>query len=353
MSDTNEIHELIEKTIAPPGIQKKNRRSIFKTIGDVGVKIKKDALTAFNAHFPYVADEKKLEEHGQALLIPHLLHDGAEEYRNRVATASFFLSKAGERCYIMSQLEAHFGNRYVLSETFLNVYVKVLDISEGDRQWVRQFLDELLNPVIRLTFGDWIKYIEQFPFSDTDRKTIRRIESEQFFHSVVFRDGRILRDGVTVLPTHAVSVFHDGSKQRNAALERKSFYRVPADNFINTPVLHNSGGIDILSLFFMRHFAEDWNFNEKSDALHFDHISQAHSEQFTLNDSDNNAAVMRCTDTFKVSDTISMSGIAGTVTDVWHLDDGLFYGMRYARFRNGHLFRNGYETRKGNILIAL
>ena len=58
MSDTNEIHELIEKTIAPPGIQKKNRRSIFKTIGDVGVKIKKDALTAFNAHFPYVADEK-------------------------------------------------------------------------------------------------------------------------------------------------------------------------------------------------------------------------------------------------------------------------------------------------------
>ena len=258
MSDTNEIHDLIEKTIAPPGIQKKNRRSIFKTIGDVGIKIKKDALTAFNAHFPYVADEKKLEEHGQALLIPHLLHDGAEEYRNRVATASFFLSKAGERGYILSQLEAHFGDRYVLSESFLNVYIKVLDISESDRQWVRQFLDELLNPVIRLTFGDWMKYIEHLPFTDTDEKCVKRIEAEQFASNRVFRNGQVLRDGHTVLSTRYIQLFRDGVVKRDGAMQtRSNKRRVAAIDQISIPIQRSSGLVDLLTIVRVKTAASD------------------------------------------------------------------------------------------------
>ena len=258
MSDTNEIHELIEKTIAPPGIQKKNRRSIFKTIGDVGVKIKKDALTAFNAHFPYVADEKKLEEHGQALLIPHLLHDGAEEYRNRVATASFFLSKAGERGYILSQLEAHFGDRYVLSESFLNVYIKVLDISESDRQWVRQFLDELLNPIIRLTFGDWMKYIEHLPFTDTDEKCVKRIEAEHFASNQVFRNGMVLRDRHTILPTCYLRLFRDGAAKRDGAMQtRSNKRRVAAIDQISIPIQRRSGLVDLLTTVRVKMAASD------------------------------------------------------------------------------------------------
>lgn len=258
MSEQNEIHELIEKTIAPPGIQKKNRRSIFKTIGDVGVKIKKDALTAFNAHFPYVADEKKLEEHGQALLIPHLLHDGTEEYRNRVATASFFLSKAGERGYILSQLEAHFGYRYVLSESFLNVYIKVLDISESDRQWVRQFLDELLNPVIRLTFGDWMKYIEHLPFTDTDEKCVKCIESEHFSSNRVFRNGQVLRDGHTVLSTRYIQLFRDGVVKRDGAMQtRSNKRRVAAIDQISIPIQRRSGLVDLLTTVRVKMAASD------------------------------------------------------------------------------------------------
>ena len=258
MSEQNEIHELIEKTIAPPGIEKKNRRSIFKTIGDVGAKIKKDALTAFNAHFPYVADEKKLEEHGQALLIPHLLHDGAEEYRNRVATASFFLSKAGERGYILSQLKAHFGDRYILSESFLNVYIKVLDISESDRQWVRQFLDELLNPVIRLTFGDWMKYIEHLPFTDTDEKCVKRIESEHFASNRVFRNGQVLRDGHTVLSTRYIQLFRDGVVKRDGAMQtRSNKRRVAAIDQISIPIQRRSGLVDLLTTVRVKTAASD------------------------------------------------------------------------------------------------
>jgi hypothetical protein len=80
----NELHDLIEKTINPPGMLKKNRRALFLTIRDIALLVKKDALTAFNAHFPYLADSKKLQEHGNALLIPHLLHDTETEYRERI-----------------------------------------------------------------------------------------------------------------------------------------------------------------------------------------------------------------------------------------------------------------------------
>lgn len=190
----SDVHELIDKTINPPGIQKKNRRSIFKTIGDVGTKIKQDALIAFNAHFPYLADEKKLEEHGEALLIPHLLHDGSEEFRNRVAAASFFLSKAGERGYILSQLEAHFGGRYILSEAFLRVYVKILDLSDADRQWVQQFLDELLNPVITLTVAEWFKYVERIVISERQEVVIKKEDFDFYPFDSLRYDGRFLCD---------------------------------------------------------------------------------------------------------------------------------------------------------------
>lgn len=320
MSDTNNIHELIEKTIAPPGIQKKNRRSIFKTIGDVGAKIKKDALTAFNAHFPYVADEKKLEEHGQALLIPHLFHDSAEEYRNRVATASFFLSKAGERGYILSQLEAHFGNRYILSESFLNVYIKVLDISESDRQWVRQFLDELLNPVIRLTFGDWMKYIEQLPFTDKDEKCVRKIDSECFSCYRIFRNGTVLRNG----------------------------YRG------DMPILRNAGLLDVCSLHLIRTFEESWEMNTKNDVLLFDRIAHSLVEKISIADSDSKNIAMKDSDRLLIADWVSLSVTAtATVTDIWHIADSCFCGKKYARFRDGRILHNGDKKRNSNVLIAL
>lgn len=304
MSDTNEIHELIEKTIAPPGIQKKNRRSIFKTIGDVGTKIKQDALIAFNAHFPYLADEKKLEEYGQALLIPHLLHDGAEEYRNRVAAASFFLSKAGERGFILSQLEAHFGNRYVLSESFLNVYVKVLDISESDRQWVRQFLDELLNPVIRLTFGDWMKCIEHLPFTDKDEKCVKRIEAEHFASNQVFRNGMVLRDGHTILPTCYLRLFRDGSAKRDGTVQTRSKKRQGASiGHVFVPIQRSSNLIDQLTRICINRVLSDrWQNQKTSDV---------------------------------------------SVLDI------LKVGMRYHYIRNGTRTRSGNIKRKGRALIAI
>jgi hypothetical protein len=124
----------IEKTINPPGIANKNRLALFSTIGGIADTVRADALKAFNAHFPYLADGAKLEEHGAALLVPRLLDDTEKEYRDRVSTASFFLTRSGERAYILEQLNAHFGGRYTVIDEFLEVYVKVRDLADTDRR---------------------------------------------------------------------------------------------------------------------------------------------------------------------------------------------------------------------------
>jgi hypothetical protein len=102
--------DFIKQTVNPPGINKPNRLALFSAIGDTAEKVRADALKAFNAHFLYLADSAKLEEHGKALIIPHLADDTEQEFRDRVSTASFFLMRAGERAYIREQLQARFGS---------------------------------------------------------------------------------------------------------------------------------------------------------------------------------------------------------------------------------------------------
>lgn len=150
----------IKKEIAPPGIHKKNYGSLFSVIGNVFERVKNDAETAFNAHFPYLCNLEKLRQHGTSLGIPELPHDTEEEYRARVAAASFHLIRAGERSYIEEQLEARFHNQYVLRDEFLRVFVNISGLSDEDRTWVRSLLDSLLNPNIALTIAEWFHYID-------------------------------------------------------------------------------------------------------------------------------------------------------------------------------------------------
>jgi hypothetical protein len=124
----------IGKNIDPPGLANKNRFAVFSTIGGIADTVRADALKAFNARFPYLADSVKLEEHGNALLVPRLIDDTEKEYRDRVSTASFFLTRSGERAYILEQLNAHFGDRYTVTDEFLDVYVKVRDLDVADRR---------------------------------------------------------------------------------------------------------------------------------------------------------------------------------------------------------------------------
>ena len=185
--------DFIKKTIHPPGINKPNRLALFTAIGEVAGKVRTDALAAFNAHFPYLADSVKLEEHGKALIIPHLAEDTEREFRDRVSTASFFLMRAGERAYIREQLQAHFGDRYILKEDFLKVYVQIVDLAEDDRSWVTGFLDWILNPAVALTVAEWFNLVDEIFMEDADTCALYRSTTD-FLYQGLRCDGRFLCD---------------------------------------------------------------------------------------------------------------------------------------------------------------
>jgi hypothetical protein len=162
----------IEETIDPPGFHKKNRGAVFSTIGKVFAVVRDDAATAVNAHFPYLADAKKLEEHGKALYIPHLINDTEEEYRERVTAASFYHMKTGERGYIKEQLAAHFQDRVMTMEEFLKIYVKVLGLTEEEKSWTYTFLDGIVDPNIGFQFISWEKLADVIRLSESQQIAI-------------------------------------------------------------------------------------------------------------------------------------------------------------------------------------
>jgi hypothetical protein len=194
------MKDWIVKNINPPGIKTKNRGSLFSAIGKIFGIVRDDAVATFNAHFPYLADEQKLARHGKSLSIPRLEHDTEQDYRERVAAASFYLMRSGERAYIIEQFTTHFGaDHYMLWDEFLRIYVKVIDPSDDDRAWAYSLLDSVVNPNVSLTAIDWFQFIETITSEDSQAVTLRR--SKQDIYPAELRcDGRILCDqGIEIL----------------------------------------------------------------------------------------------------------------------------------------------------------
>jgi hypothetical protein len=193
------VKHWIQKNINPPGMHKKNRGSLFSVSGRVFGIVRNDAIKTFNAFFPYLSDSKKLKEHADCLLIPEIPYDSEEELRDRVAAASFYLMRAGERGYCLEQLTAHFGDRYITSEEFLNVYIKITDLEDEDRVWVLSFLDGLLDPNIALTVAEWFNFIENVVMQDSQQLGVMRNDAD-LFSSGLCCDGRFYCDqGVDIV----------------------------------------------------------------------------------------------------------------------------------------------------------
>jgi len=152
------MKDWIEKNLDPPGMERKNWRSLFSFIGRVFGIVKDDAIKAHNAFFPYLCDEDKLRQHGESLMIPELPFDTEKTYRDRVATASFYLMRAGERAYIHEQLQARLGNRYAIDEKFLEIYLKISELSAEERIWAYSFLDGILDPNISFSLAKWLNH---------------------------------------------------------------------------------------------------------------------------------------------------------------------------------------------------
>jgi hypothetical protein len=243
-----EIQSWIEKNVSPPGLQKKNRGSLFRVIADVFDLVKADALKAFNAHFPYLADAKKLEEHGNALLVPRLLYDSDAEYRERVAAASFFLTRAGERSYIVEQLKAHFDERYQVSDEFLEVYVKVLELSDADRHWLLEFLDGLINPNVKISVAEWFHFVEKVVMREALAMRSRMNLYDTFNDRGIKLNGIVKLDGRTLNNTVKYQPKLNGEWRLYGDIALSGMLVLPALGFVRIPVRLGRGILDSVGL---------------------------------------------------------------------------------------------------------
>jgi len=227
------VIDWIKETLDPPGADKKNRFAVFKTIGDVFGRVRTDAVKAFNAHFPYLADENKLQQHGKALFIPRLTHDRPDDFRNRVAAASFFLMRAGERGFIIDLLKERFNDRFEIIEKFLQIHTKVADLTIEERAWIIGLLDSLVDPNVSFELSQWLNFKDAMPLSCDDsphykinRADIERFGNPNFRDGTHFRDGSVNRRPGGFLDEFKINItrgkfFRDGAYKRDGSIPNR------------------------------------------------------------------------------------------------------------------------------------
>lgn len=261
------------------------------------------------------------------------------------------------------------------------------------------------NRIIRQIVGAGISYdtrelfnmTDEFPFEDSDEKTVHRNEGDFFSRGTVLRNGRVLRDGVTVLDTQAVDLHRDGTVERNSSVKQRNGVRiVPAQGSVETPIYRNSGILDALFLGYARAFNDLWKSrlyrngavtrngsetrsgrsdNSVNDTLLFDNVSKHDTEKFGIEETDEktaaasffdetgrgyerNRSILRNGKTYResktITDTVAVSGFCEpVVSDSWTVSDSFEAGRRYHFYRNGQYYRSSGITRKGGVLEAI
>jgi len=102
----------IERELSPPGVRKKGRRSLYRTISRIGKQAADDMALSKREFFAYLASN--LTAHGRSKNIPRLPFDTDESYRRKLASAGEILSSTGELGGLKSFLSSYTPGRWRL-----------------------------------------------------------------------------------------------------------------------------------------------------------------------------------------------------------------------------------------------
>jgi hypothetical protein len=177
------------KELNPPGLRKKNTGAVYSAIDELIDRLNDTGKATIMDFFPMFASMTAVKRHAEAIGIPHFSFDSDEDFRERVASAGFYLDRQGERGLITETLDALVPGRYQLLEYpfagfrvgFSRVgaapigggerlFVKIRNMTESDQSVVYEFLDAMLDPDIEIHVVSW----EYHPVSSANLALIRK-----------------------------------------------------------------------------------------------------------------------------------------------------------------------------------
>lgn len=181
-------------------------------------------------------------------------------------------------------------------------------------------------------------FLENMPIQETDNKVLHR-EDTEIFSDTVFRNGRVLRDGITVYDTEEAELYREGLVSRDGSItERNGWYRRPAIGRIRTPIIHRSGIWDTLALIYKDAGFEIWESIIQRNGAFFrdDTLTRNGLSPVSMNDAlETFYAEVRHIDSFPIEDCQDKTIVRADVDTIGH----------------GYL-REGTHTRNGSIYRA-
>ncbi len=258
-------------------------------------------------------------------------------------------------------------------------------------------LKQIIGAGIAYDTREFFNITEDFPIGEEYERHAycNTFAKMPFARNSLFRNGRVLRDGVTDF--HSVPLLRDSYVLRNGTIESRSGdYRIPAEEQIYTPIIRNHGIIDLLAICFKRLFEDSWHSYLKrnssvsrdgseyrngfassfvNDSLSLDCIGSHITDSFDISETDEKKVVLTSVDsigrgykrngtihrgntTYRASDRIndpfSMHTTCSEVfSEKWTATDSFNVGKRYWYYRAGYYNRNNSITRKSGVLEAL
>jgi hypothetical protein len=287
--------------------------------------------------------------------------------------------------------------------------ISILHDGESPSVDFNKYISQVVGAGIAYDTKELFFFSEDFPFTEHDTKTVLR-DDKEMFSDTVFRNGRVLRDGTTVLDTEEDYLFRNGTVLRDGTVIRDGWYRKPAFGRIKTPIYRNSGIQDTLELVFGNDYADVWQSNlfrngalvrdgsadrggkapvSMNDALDFDTVGHVISDKLPFHDNQEKTVAKNDVDQFghkymrdgtylrngriyrasyQIIDVLEMhteeppmidinraslvrNGIItrdGTYTRSGYADETMIDSMLVGK--RFHYFRNGAYTRDGTIL---
>lgn len=176
-----DLFKWLTKHIHPPGLQRPNRRSLYKVIAKSNENLLESGNSIFRNHFPALCSDERLAEHGEARKIPWFTFDTNDTYREKLAAGSFTLESTGEYGTFADTMDQLFPDRWkhieypeegftvgysaigktrIGGDSRLIVFIK--DMSQDDYDHAYEFLDWFLGADIEIEIIEW-QYVSYPP----------------------------------------------------------------------------------------------------------------------------------------------------------------------------------------------